>query len=70
MATNKTIGLLGSHATDVAIAFFAIGAVLGSSAWIVGAGLVAGTQVAARLARGELMSVMGPSSSRQRAHRA
>lgn len=57
MTTNKTMELLAANGTDFAIALFAIGAVLGSSVWIVGAGLVAGTNIATRIARGEFMSV-------------
>lgn len=66
MEANKVIELLGANGTDLAIALFAIGAVMGSSAWIVGAGLVAGANMASRIARGELMTVTDRGRLRRR----
>ena len=56
MEGRKGMTMLREQGTDLAIALFALGAVLGSSVWIVGAGLVAGASIGARILRGEFMS--------------
>ena len=69
MIESQTMELLRLHAADLAICLFAVGAVLGSSAWIVGAGIVAGTHMAARLLGGRLMSVDRPAGLNAARHR-
>lgn len=67
MDGNKAVELLSTNGTDLAIALFAIGAVLGSSAWIIGAGIVAGANIATRIARGDFMRIAGRGRMKRRA---
>jgi len=57
MEGNEGLEFIKTHGTDIAVGVFAIGAVIGSSAWIVAAGLVAGGNLAFRLARGEFVTI-------------
>ncbi|MEE4301747.1 MAG: hypothetical protein V2J24_20080 [Pseudomonadales bacterium] len=67
MEDSKVVELLAANGTDLAIALFAIGAVLGSSAWIVGAGIVAGANMARRIASGEFMRLAARARIQRRA---
>lgn len=57
MKDNEGLDFMKTHGTDIAVGVFAIGAVIGSSIWIVAAGMVAGGNLAFRLARGEFVTI-------------
>lgn len=57
MDGSHAVEFLRTHSTDIAIGAFAVCAVVGPTAWIIIAGLLAGGNLALRLTRGEFMTI-------------